>query len=893
MISPSPAHIATSASTLKDAFPPYLGFLFSLNFPSVSSLQFSVLAFLLLTFLITVYIIYRYFQFKRQLLQKSTLLEIKPPAISLQSAFSTNQLFTIFYSLDHDTPFIERLFNVKITFSYEIVSTKEEGIRYIFSVPEEDVPIIKKNLLAYLPGVIIKEIPDYLQESVDELQDKQFSIYEFKLGKSYVLPLQQQDILNQHDPIAYITGQMTKQEASEMISIQFVTTPVTGRFHFNIMEHISRLNKRMYEGKEIVSKIQNGNGGVITKIIFFIFDLTVSILGAFSDWLMDIAMPRKNPYYHQSFSTQQMDTIRELSPKQKYVQEMVEKKINQNLFETTIRLFIMGSNKDNITSRRKGLIPAFSTFNNPGYQTLKAKNCLSMSHPLITKYNYVKLKHRLLSSTSPILSVSELSSIYHFPYTTTTHTEDIQSVKSTQLPAPLSLKNANGSLDTVFATNIHGEVITPIGLTLEERRRHMYVIGATGMGKSTLMLQMIKHDLEKGRGLALVDPHGDLAKQVIGMIPKERISDVVYFNPTDRKFPIGINILELPEGLSEDDVDQEKDFIVSTIISIFHKLFTDQFVKHRMEHILRNTILTALDLGSPTLLTIDKLLTDSKFRKAAKEKIKDSLILDYWKHKFENVSLTEQAKMTDPITNKLGRFLTSKTTRRIIAQKKSTIQFDDIMNSNKILICNLSKGEIGEDISSFLGNLIIAKIQLAAMRRSRVSHEMRQDFFLYVDEFQNFATAAFAQILSEARKYRLGAVLAHQNISQIKDDGLSDTIIGNSGTVLVFRTQSPEDEAIMQPYLAPLVQRGQISNLPKFNFYIKINAEEPQDPFTGRVEHMTYKIDPQTEEAVINESQKKYGTPAHLLNEEENKEDTKKKPQQDAYKKEDKKRSTM
>lgn len=859
MISPSPAHIATSASTLKDTFPPYLGFLFTLNFPSVSSFQFGLLMFFFLIFLVGVYIIYRYFQFKRQLLQKSTLLEIKPPAISLQSAFSTKQLFTIFYSLDHDTSFIERLLNVKKTMSYEIISTKEEGIRYIFSVPEEDVPIIKKNLLSYLPGIIIKEIPDYLPKQTEDLQDKQFSIYEFKLGRSYVLPLQEQDILNQHDPIAYITGQMTKQEASEMISIQFVTTPVTGRFHFNIMEHISHLNKRMYEGKEIVSKIQNGNGGVITKIIFFVFDLTVSILSAFSNWLMEIAMPRKNPYYHQSFSTQQMDTIRELSPKQKYVQEMVEKKINQNLFETTIRLFIVGSNKESIISRRKGLVPAFSTFNQPGYQTLKAKNCLPMSHPLLTKYNYVKLKHRLLSSASPILSVSELSSIYHFPYTMTTHTEDIQSIRSTQLPAPLSLKKANGELDITFASNLHGGALTPIGLTLEERRRHMYVIGATGMGKTTLLSQMIYQDIVNGKGITILDPHGDLSERLLGIIPKERIQDVVYFNPYDLEYPVGLNLLEMSKGLSEVEVQREKDLIVSSLVSIYFKLYPSANARPRMEHVLRNAVLTALTVPDPTLLTVYKLLIDKTFRKGVVEKLDDPILKEYWTKEFEGFGSYQKAELISPITNKLGRFLTTSITRNILTQKNSKLNFEDIMNNKKILICDLSKGKIGEDISSFLGSLLIVKLQLAALNRVLIPQEQRTDFFLYIDEFQNFATMTFAQILSEARKYRLNTILAHQTISQIEDKDLLKVILANVGTVTAFRTSNPSDEDFILPLFKPQVKENEISNLPSYNFYIKINAINPQDTFTGTVENFLVEEDKDIRKEIIEYSRKVYG----------------------------------
>lgn len=362
-------------NTIKATFPSYLHFLFTIRITQLSLQQIVLLLLAMFLICLVTYIIYKYFQWKRQLLQKYVILEIKPPSISLQSAFSTKQLFTISHSIDHETSFIDRLLGVKRPVSYEIVSTKEEGIRYIFDVPEEDVAIIKKNLISYLSGVIITEVADYLPRTVADLQAKEFSIYEFKLGKSYVLPLQEQDILNKHDPIAYITGQMTKQEPNELIAIHMVTAPVTGRFHSGITEHILRLNKRMYEGKEIVSYLKTNSGAgifnVINILVTFLFSVISEIVNTFAHWLMDFVMSSRNSYrYIRLQDTRHMETIKELSPKQKYVQDLVEKKINQNLFETSIRLFIIGSNKETITLRRKGIVSSFSTFNHPGYQTL-------------------------------------------------------------------------------------------------------------------------------------------------------------------------------------------------------------------------------------------------------------------------------------------------------------------------------------------------------------------------------------------------------------------------------------------------------------------------------------------------------------------------------------------
>ena len=316
-----------------------------------------------------------------------------------------------------------------------------------------------------------------------------------------------------------------------------------------------------------------------------------------------------------------------------------------------------------------------------------------------------------------------------------------------------------------------------------------------------------------------------LSKRVLEIIPKSRIKDVVYFNPYDIEYPIALNFLELPKDLPPVEREREKDFITSSLISVFHKLYEARYSGPRMEHILRNVILTALELEEPTLFTIYELLTNTKYRKRVVNDLSDEVLKTFWQNEFGATGSYQRAEQISPITNKLGRFLTTTLTRNILNQPKSKLNFNDIMDSKKILLCDLSKGKIGEDNSFFLGSLIIAKLELAAFRRINIPESKRIDFFLYVDEFQNFATVAFAQVSSEARKYRLGAILAHQNTVQVEAD-LLDTIIGNSGTIISFRTSSPKDESKILPVFSPQVEEGQIGNLPSYHFYIKINAGE-------------------------------------------------------------------
>ncbi len=863
-ITPTPFQTIHHSVSIKDTFPAYLQFIFDLKIPHVSLLTIAILLGLGIIVIVALWLLSVYLRIKKELKQKYVLLEIQPPSISLQSAFSTKELFSILHSLDHNVSFLDRKIGVRKPLSYEIASSKEEGIRYLVHLPEEDVLFVTKTLRSYIPSIVINKVSDYIPDTYEDFNN-QYSITEFKFKKSFVLPLEEQDVLNKHDPIAYITGQMTKLEADELVALQVIETPVTDKSHGYISSYIYDLSQRIYKGKEIVSKLR-GNGAstvlvLAREVSFLTLDLTVGILKTFADWTVDFAMASPNSKYRYQVAPQrQKDVIKELTPRQRTIQEMVEKKIQENLFEVTLRLYIKGTVKNQIQDKLKGITASFTTFNNPGYQSLKQHSVLPFQINKLKEYNFLKLKHRLLSlSGNPILSVSELASIYHFPYTQTTQTEDIMTSKHTQLPAPLSLKKSNNQLDIVFASNIHGGTITPIGLNLEERRRHLYVIGATGMGKTTLLSQMIYQDIANGKGLAILDPHGDLAERLLGVIPQERIKDVVYFNPYDLGFPIGLNILELTEGLSETEEQREKDMIVSSLVSIFFKLYPSPNARPRMEHVLRNTVLTALTVKKPTLLTVYKILVDKTYRKGIVEKLEDPVLKDFWKKEFETFGSYQKADLISALTNKLGRFLTTKMTRNILTQEKSKLNFEEIMNNGKILICDLSKGKIGEDISSFLGSLLIVKIQLAALNRVHTPQDQRKDFFLYIDEFQNFATMTFAQILSEARKYRLNTILAHQTISQIEDKDLLKVILANVGTVIAFRTSNPSDEDFILPLFKPQVKENEISNLPAYNFYIKINALLPQDTFTGITENFLIKDNSVTRKTVIETSQKQNG----------------------------------
>lgn len=366
-------------------------------------------------------------------------------------------------------------------------------------------------------------------------------------------------------------------------------------------------------------------------------------------------------------------------------------------------------------------------------------------------------------------------------------------------------------ITVVGQTNFRGQARV-FGIHDEDRRGHMYVIGKTGMGKTTLLRNMLMQDIQTGKGLALVDPHGDLAADLLEAVPPSRINDVVYFDPSDVDFPIGFNVLEAPKP-------EYKYLVASGLVGTLKKIWADSWGP-RLEYILRNTILALLDYPNSTMLGIGRMLTDKEYRRKVVEKIHDPVVKSFWINEFANYNERFMNEAISPIQNKVGQFLSSAIIRNIVSQPKSTIDMGDIMNSGKVLIMNLSKGKIGEDNSALLGAMMITRIQLAAMDRASMPEAERRDFYLYVDEFQNFATESFASILSEARKYRLDLTMAHQYITQMEEE-VRDAVFGNVGTMVVFRVGAFDAEYLEKEF-APNFLQSDIVNLDRFNAYVRL-----------------------------------------------------------------------
>ena len=358
------------------------------------------------------------------------------------------------------------------------------------------------------------------------------------------------------------------------------------------------------------------------------------------------------------------------------------------------------------------------------------------------------------------------------------------------------------------------------GIKTDDRRRHVYVVGKTGMGKTNMLENMAVQDIQAGRGIGFIDPHGEVVERLLDFIPPNRVNDVVYFNPADLGYPLAFNVME--------KVDAEYHHLVASgLMGVFKKIWPDVW-SARMEYILNNAILALLEYPGSTLLGVNRMLADPDFRKKVVDKIKDPMVRSFWINEFARYTQRLETEATAAIQNKVGQFISNPLVRNIIGQVKSSIDMRKIMDEGKILIANISKGRIGEDNSRLLGALVITKLQLAAMSRVDTLEEKRKDFYLYVDEFQNFATEAFINILSEARKYRLCLILANQYLGQLEEmtpagrsTKVSDAVFGNVGTIICFRVGA-EDAEFLEKEFIPEFTIDDLVNLGKYNIYLKL-----------------------------------------------------------------------
>jgi CxxC-x17-CxxC domain-containing protein len=403
------------------------------------------------------------------------------------------------------------------------------------------------------------------------------------------------------------------------------------------------------------------------------------------------------------------------------------------------------------------------------------------------------------------------------------------------------------------------------GIKTDDRRRHVYVVGKTGMGKTEMIINMAIQDIKAGYGVGFIDPHGEAAEKLLDFVPSDRINDVIYFNPADTDFPIAFNVMEQVDS-------QYRHLVAAGLMGVFKKIWPDVW-SARMEYILNNCVLALLEYPGSTLLGINRMLADADYRKKIIDRVQDPMVKSFWVQEFSRYNQRYETEATAAIQNKIGQFISNPLVRNIIGQVKTLIDMRQTMDEKKILIANISKGRIGEDNSRLLGALVITKLQLAAMSRVDMPEEERSDFYLYVDEFQNFATASFINILSEARKYRLDLILANQYLGQLeemtstggKSTQVKEAVFGNVGTIILFRIGA-EDAEFLEPEFTPEFEAADLVNLGKYNIYLKLMVNGiAERPFSAQTLVPLPRPEVSNKDKIIKVSRERYGTPRKIV----------------------------
>jgi hypothetical protein len=822
--------------------------------------------FILIIFVILLAVIFRlFFRIKKSVKEVPILLEITPPSHTEKTAYTTTQLFSTFHGLVREQTLLDKLLGKKQRLSFEIVSTKNEGIRYIIRTTPDQVNNVKKNLTTYLSDVSIKTVDDYLPKDFGKHNDYQTQIVEYRLGKSFAFPLQKQNQLEEHDPVGYITGMMTKLSPNELISFQIVLSPVKTS-EVDIIQNMIR-GKR-----DVLQYLGSPSYYLVVKLLFGIITLLTTIIrevgGALTSVISEVQsspdqIRRMRAYELES--KMRMNNFKNipkvLTPYEEELIQSIQGKISQPLFTSSIKLLVIAKNKQELKERINGFNSSLSTFSDISNQSLKIKKGILN----LKKIRIWLFKKRLISLFTSrndryanLLSSSEMSDLFHFPFTKVTRTEGLVKNRSRELPAPLSLKKSDAKFDVIIGENQYGGELVPIGITLEQRLKHMYIIGKTGMGKTTLITSAIYQDMLSGKGLVVFDPHGDMIQELLKVIPKNRKNDVIFFDPSDREWPIGLNLLS--PGIKFNNIEDEHDWITSSVLAVFKKLADEKHWGPRMEHILRNATLTALLTPNPNIYTIQRLLTDKAYQRKIALTLRDPVLKQFWQKEFALMGNMQLSSVTAPLTQRLGNFISSKMSRHILLQEKSGISISQIMDEGKILLINLSKGDLGEDQSFFFGTILTSFIWMAAYQRTKIPENKRKDFFIYVDEFQNFATPQFSEISSEGRKFHISLIASHQNIAQIKDKDILKGVAGNANTIVCFK-DSPDDEAFILPFMDPEVEKGDIVNLAPFHFFMKVTGVESEEAFSGKNVPIDVTSSEKTRDEIISYTRDHYATP--------------------------------
>lgn len=800
-------------------------------------------------------------QMQSQWQKKYMVMQVAVPRENESGPIVAETIFATFHGVEKHFTLWQRLRGFSSdNISFELANVGN-SIQFYLAFPKSLRSLIEGQVYAQYPNAEIEECPDYSKQIKREEQKTVISM-ELDLFEANVYPIKRyaqfEDKLSRLpvDPLAGITAALvTLNNPKDQVWVQIVVTPLLDKWRI-----------------------------IFTKCVRILQN------GVFSSW------PAMRTWYARAFTTRKtwakivlfplyaifwlhgllVNSKIELSSGQKVaaseMEEMISKshdresntdaamdKVLRPLFNVNIRLVYLSDQKDDVgaTQKLKELAATFKQFNFPHMNGFEVRSTQTGTEVL---KNY---SHRLIKDGF-VLNNEELATIYHLPYLTV-KTPLINWVKSKRMEPPADLPIVHGDVHKIHdgtvvlgKTNFRGSS-NVFGIKDIDRRRHFYIIGKTGMGKSTLLENMIYSDIQAGHGVGVIDPHGDLADRVLNFVPTSRINDVMLIDPSDKEYAVAFNMLDTQDP-------SHNGIVASGLIGIFKKIYAESWGP-RLEHILRNTVLALLESPGATLLGIPKILVDADFRKKVLSTVQDPMVLQFWHGEFANFSDKLRVEAISPIQNKVGQFLSGTTIRNIVGQPKTTIDFRFAMDKGKIVIINLSKGKIGEDNSALLGAMFVTKFQLDAMSRADILEKDRKDFHLYIDEFQNFATDSFATILSEARKYRLSLTIANQYIAQMPDT-VREAVFGNVGSMLSYQVGFDDAETISQQF-AEEVTAQDVLSLNKYSAYMRLLIDGmpsktfsldtlPPPPFTEDPAHL---------DKILKVNRQRYSQPVEIVEE--------------------------
>ncbi len=764
---------------------------------------------------------------------ESTLLILEIPKANDKSELAAEQMFASLHGILRDAKELKANGGYQEHLSFEFASVGGRIQFYVWT---------PKALQSFVEGQIYAQYPQVQIHAAEEdyvSHERQHSVTytsEITLTDTEFLPIKTFQSF-EVDPLAGITGTLAKlEDTNEEIWIQMLVRPVKDDWH--------------KAADAWIKSVKSGS-------------LNLFAPGGAGKWFAGVfealwAPPEQGKEGKPA----------EVSERNKTRIAEAEKKATKLGYQVKIRIAYLGESQADAKLRMQGIVGTFKQFNSTNLNGFKS------SGDSFAKEALAKYKTRLFADRGYLMNIEEVASVFHLPHTNV-ETPNIvwASTKTAEPPAKLPVLTGDPAVDENISafgmTNFRG-INHQFGMLRYDRSRHVYIIGQTGAGKSGLLELFTLSDVFHGQGYAIIDPHGDFAINNMRFIPGSRLQDVVYFNPADTQYPLGFNPLEVTNP-------SQKTNISSEVIGVLKRMFGESWGP-RLEYILRYTILALLDRPETTMLDITRMLTDKKFRKDTLSYCTDTVVLQFWNVEFASWTEKFQAEAIAPVLNKVGAFTANPVIRNIIGQPKSTFNIRQIMDEGKILVVNLSKGLIGEDNAGILGAFLVTKIQLAAMSRSDIPDiKDRRPFYLYVDEFQNFATDSFATILSEARKYGLNLTVANQYISQMSDT-VRDAVFGNVGTMISFRV-SADDSPILAKQFEPQFEPNDLLQMHNRNFIINmvINGEKapafsaktlnlppPQDDNTGRIIQHTREVYSRTREDIEKDISERILPPENL-----------------------------